>query len=979
MPGHLVARPALFRVTTDIVNPGLEPFTVTVPAFGNTLKRDAQDGFEPVTFRTQIMAGRDAPDRIYAAQASAIHHYNSWGSGYLDGGSVRVYRVMDRRLHLVREDTIAEGGTVIEQWNVNDNQVLSPDAREGYWAWASWSRPGTTDWFTVMAVDKAGNWYPGAPVALVRPDGDHRAHADQRNTTVSFRADRAAQPETPLKAPQHIRAEITEENLVRLVWDPVDSPHLAGYLIAQSDVPPDTHRGVYLQLNQAPTDPAKHIKDGDLIIVDTAYRAFERRLLSNRLGNLDRIIRDYYPGNVPNDFHPSEAPGKSWRLVDHDRDTPVTEPGRTYLEMTLREGDVEKIGKYNIPHISTTEQEYYPVPHAAEYVMDVWMKADRDDAPPVVFEFDGDRRVGGFLEPFSFQPTTEWKQFRHRFSAAPSERGAHAYLVLTCRGPATYAVDNYRVYRADAPYLALLPEEEARYRASGMMAMRTHGPIKTGETTYSMEAFTNPGGVIQGIFKGNTLPQQLAVMEKLGTRPWLQVEYHMSPDEWLGFVEYLAAPYDPSVDTPETKPWAAKRYAQGRAAPWVDAFDRIYFELANETWNRLFAPWIFHDMPDHVRGDRVPRGEVYGMMHDHVVDLFRSSPYWNESVEQKFVHVLGGWTIGSYNQEALAGSRYADFITVASYNGGWDEGEGPPQKNPYSYFSVLSHPTVVTVHRSRALAELVAKEAEAGRTVRPGTYEAGPGYAMDGLNNARVTKEEARAQDEVMKSKVAGTATLDAFLTQAYYGFALQNFFTFAEGNLWKSHAKWWRGGQAYPSFLWLQQFNHIGTGDMLRTETLSVSTVDYPALHRRSELKNGPLATVYATRKGNRVSVFCINRAYPYFPDTTYDGVMPFELELPFKRSRSITLYRLSGELTDHNIDDEQVVLEQIAIAPNELPRDGRFRIDQRTGGDERGLPAGETYLYVFEGTDLSEKGERVPLRRLLDEPVGQEFPKGL
>jgi len=948
MPFNFQKRPAHFRVTTNVINRALEPFTVTMPSFGNTLKRDAQDGFEPVTFRTQIMAGSNAVKRIYSAHPAGIHHYNSWGSGYLDGADVRVYRVYNRALKLVRRDRVASGGTVVEQWNISMERVLPPDASEGYWGWAPWSRPGTEDWFTVIAVDQAGRRFPGNAVKLRRPDGTHPNNADAKNATHTFRADPRAPVEGSLTGPDDVHAVITDENLVRLTWTPSTSPDLAGYVLAQSDTDPSGHRGVYLELETAPASEEAYIREGDLIIISTEWRAFDRRLLSHRLGGLDDIIRSYFPGNIPNGFYPYDVEGKTWTLEDHKPNTPVTEPGRTYLAMTLRDGDVEKIGKHGIPHISTTQQDYYPVPHPAEYIMEVWLKADRDDAPPVVFEHDGDARVGGFVTPYSMQPSTSWQKFEYRFTGRSADQGHHAYFVLTCRGPATYAVDNFRVYRADTPYLGLLPEEQDRYRESGMMAIRTHGPIKTGETTYSMDAFTRPGGVIQGIWRGNTLPQMLREMEKLGTRPWLQIEYHMSPEEWLGFAEYIAAPYDPAVDTPERKPWAARRYAQGRAEPWTEAFDRIYFELANETWNRIFSPWIFHDMPDHGAGQRVARGEVYGMMHDYVVGLLRSSPYWTDAIDAKFKHVLGGWTISSYSREAVKGSQTGAFITIAAYNGGWDEGEGPPRKNPYSYFTTLNQANITTSHRAAALADTVQYAAAQGKIVQAGTYEAGPGYAMNGLNGARVSREEAQEQEEVMKSKLAGVATLDAFLLQAQFGFALQNYFTFSEGERWTSHTRWWNGGRAHPAFLALQLFNKLGAGDLLQVETVNVSTVNYPAVRRRKAQDNAPLAALYAVQNGDTMTLFCINRAYPGFPEKEDDGISAFEVELPFKQAQQITLYRMSGAITDHNLNDKRVQIERVALeTENVLDGSGRFTINEPS----QGLPPGEMHIYTFEG----------------------------
>ena len=119
---------------------------------------------------------------------------------------------------------------------------------------------------------------------------------------------------------------------------------------------------------------------------------------------------------------------------------------------------------------------------------------------------------------------------------------------------------------------------------------------------------------------------------------------------------------------------------------------------------------------------------------------------------------------------------------------------------------------------------------KSGRKLQLGTYEAGPGYALDGLNNAHVTEEQGRAQEQVMKSLAAGTATLDSFLARAYQGFTLQNFFAYGRGMLWTSHAKWYHGGQAYPSWKLLALFNNQAAGDMLRTETMSVPTTNLNA-----------------------------------------------------------------------------------------------------------------------------------------------------
>jgi hypothetical protein len=964
-PTDLQVRPAVFEVTADVINEDLEPFTFTAPAFGNTLQRTGKGGFEPATFRTKFNATRNHPDRIYNAQA--ISHFDSYASGYLDGAEVRVFRLINGELKIVRTDTVA--ASPIEEWNFgNGRKVIDTSNTTSQFKWAEWSRPGATRWFTVVAVDTAGNVSaPADPVRVQRPVAEKNAQAKSPRKNFQARGG----DKTPPPAPENFQATVQDNGVITFSWDPVQAEDLAGYRIGRTDADPASHRGTYLELAETASGPEEHIRKDDLIFVSESMIDFSTDWLSHRLANLHRIVRSYLPDGIPNGFDPRKTPGKTWRLAPHSEDTPVKDPGEVYLEMTLREGDTELVGKSGIPDISTTAQDYYPVPtDGAEYVMEVWMKADRADRAPVTFTWDGDNRVGGFVGEHPLQLTTEWKKYEVRFTGQSTDQGHHAYFVLKTRGPGTFSFDNYRVYRADTPYLDYKPYQYEQLKESGMMAFRTHGPIKTGTTTYSMRQFLGEAGEAEGVAKGNTLPQMLRAIRKMDMHPWLQIEFHMNDQEWLNFAEYMAAPFDPAVDTQESKPYAYLRVQQGQAAPWIDEFERIYFEIGNETWNGLFRPWVFTDMTDADTGKRYRRGEVYGKFHDRVVGVLRSSPYWNDDIDEKFRHVLGGWAIGSYSREAANASETADYITIAAYNGGWDEGEGTPRPEPASYFNVLSQVNQTVIPRAVEYAKLADELRAQGKEIRLGTYEAGPGYALNGLNNARVTKEQAQEQELVMKSKLAGTATLDSFLTRAYYDFDLQNFFTYTEGDLWKSHAKKHRGGQPHASYLPMELFNRYGTGDMLLTHTRSVTTVDTAKFRRRKPIDNQPLAAVYATREDDRVSLFCISRRVPNYPVEGDPGYTPFGVQLPFTSAASITLFRMTGSPTDNNIHSETVMVEEIPIDPKTLGADGRFVVNQHTGGTAQGLPPAETYLYVFEGTDIQE-GQTLPLEDVIRQPV--------
>lgn len=962
-PAHYCDRPAVFAVTQDVVNADLEPFTVTAGAFGNSVFVKQSGGFEPTVYRTRFFAAADGENRIRVKEV-ALSHWNTWRSGYLDDAAVRVYRVIDGKMHLVREDAVATGGTEISGWRMRPENLIPPETTRHMTKWNDYNRTDVPKYFAVFARDEAGNTSKMSNVVTaIAPPKDKRGKAGVPRTAKQYRFKRKSDDTVPPAAPRNLRGELRDDGVFVLQWDPVPDDGLAGYCVAESDVAPDDHKGHYLDLAGRAENDRQKIRAGDMIIVSTKWYAMDPGLRSNRVGDLWRTTRPFYPDFTPNEFYPGADQKNTWTLRKHEKDTPVADPGETFFEMTLAAGVKKEMGTYAL---GGKNGDWYHVPHDVPYRVDVWLRADRADAPPVRFRVSGDALPK--MNPIEFRPTTRWKRFTAEFPGAPQKKARPTRVFLAFAGPAVYAVDNFRVYRADTPYLDYEPRYYERLARGGMGYFRTHGPIKTGTTTYDMDVFLDAPGLAGGIPKGNTLVQMLRMMKKAKIRPWLQIEFHMSPAEWLAFAEYMAAPYMPGTDTPQSKPWAYRRVRQGRERPWVEEFDHIRFELANETWNWLFSPWVFEGMVDHATGEKLDRGRVYGLMQEHVIGILRSSPYWTEAVDRKVTCVLGGWSGSNYGREAVRGSPSSRYMTIAAYNGGWDEGEGPPQTNPASYFNVLSQVNQTAI--PRALKH--AREALAWRgesfSAGLGTYEAGPGYALNGLNNARVTKEQAREQEAVMKSKLAGTATLDSFLARAYFGFDTQNFFTFSEGRTWSSHAKWYRGGQAYPCYRWLEIFNTRARGDMLRVAIQSVPTVDTRKFRRRQAVTGAPLAAAYALADGDRVALFCISRKFPGYPKDAGDGYTPFTVALPFTRAKKITLIRLSGAVTDHNIDADRVKVETREIPAAAFKQ--RFSITPATGGGEQGLPPGEAFLYVFAGTDF-KRGTQLDAAEVLEQPV--------
>ncbi|RTL52739.1 MAG: hypothetical protein EKK46_10320 [Rhodocyclaceae bacterium] len=941
---------AQFRVTNDVVNSDVSPFTATINGFGNTLITEG-GGFEPVVFRYKFMATEDAPNRI-VADPMALTRYDTLREGFLDGAAVRVFRVEGGRMRLAREDTVAPGGAHASGWvrAMDDNQVVAADKPRFVFRWDAWNRPNAPYYFTVRAVDRAGNLSAIAPpITVLGPEKPGKTPAPA-NALLPFKATtapflgRASAP----AAPKNLRARLGGDGLLILEWETSSGPDLAGYVVYRSDYPPEKHSGYYLQLTGS-TAPGQAIRAGDMVIVSKKlYTASRNRDLSNRVWGAANEYSLLMPGLLG--FFPDEAADKHWALVPHDPATPVEEAGETCLRLTLGPGVKESLSLYN--H-SGTGQSWYEVLEKTTYKMEVWLR--QEGSGSVRF------KLTGFydsppqkIEPTVFNVGNGWKKYVARFTPPTIQEGDRPNtMALEFTGPGTFYVDNFRVYRADTPFMDLLPRELDAIRSSGMSALRTHGLARTFIHTYDMAQLTNPGGVISGTGKLNTLPQTLRAMKAAGVQPWLQVEFHMSPQEWLGLIEYLAAPYDPAVDTPVRKPWAYKRYRQGQSRPWTEEFDKVYFELSNETWNGLFSPWTFPAMRDAASDRNYSPGQVYGLYQEYVRGVMAGSPYWQSAgLNKKLAFVLGGWAANmGYSHDAAAASPSSDYLAIAAYNGGWDEAEGPPKFDAASLFDTLSN----TVQSALPVAERYAQElralnkARGDHPLRLATYEAGPGYALNGLNGAHVSETQQREQEQVMKSLAAGTATLDAFLARAYRGFSVQNFFTFDAGPLWKSHAKWYHGGQAYPSWKLLSLFNQEAAGPMLRTETLNVPTAELKGYSRRQTVKDAPLAAIYATRREDRFSLVVVSRKVADYPLTGDDGYTPVTVQLPFAKAKSLTLYRMTGPARSNNLLTDNVKVEQVELPVPDTLR--TFNLNDATGADSRGLPPASTYLYVFEG----------------------------
>jgi hypothetical protein len=984
LPGAFAAeladwrRPAEFEVTPVVVNanPGAWSGVMVEGPANSWIKGGA---FEPMVLRRKWMAQGDAPNELILHR-SDIDGWNSLRDGLYEGATVRVYRVVNGAFRKVRTDTIAHhyssGWYPIGQ--TGDRKLLPPDQSTCEAHLDRWYRKNSDYYFKLVAVDAEGNESADSNIVSIRwqPAKGKAARAD--NPLVDFKAPEAPATTNAPASPRNLQGTFDPETaLMHFTWEAVNDPDRVGYRLYYADRDPAQLTGFHLLLSRTPEDPDKHIRAGDMIFMEMELTEWDkRRYLSGRMDGTVQMGQP--PALIP--YHVDDT--NTWALVPHPGPVPPELQalgGRTCLELNMRDDRPQLMRQFN--HASPQQSYYRVLEPGKTYRAEVWLRQEGMTQPHVQFNFGDHYR--GKLPTGEFDVTGQWQKFSTTFT--PETMFANktiGSMQLHFAGPGKLWVDNFRVYEDGADFMDLVPEAYDKLAASGLQFMRMQSSTVSG-WGITMDMLTNPPGIVgprawHDPRTHHTYGNQLAILDKAGINPWLMLEIYLSEAELLGLVEFMAAPYDPAVDTPDSKPWAWKRHRQGRTAPWTDAFERILIELSNETWNPLFAPWTFlgDSSPDAATGEVYESGELYGLWQEYVIGILRSSPYWSEEIDRKFEFVLGGWAIheerGGYGQQAAKCSPNSQHMTVAGYNGGWDEGEPPAEANDATRFKTLAFAVQAAEPRARKLAATQAQQKALGEAdYQLGTYEAGPGYNLNGLNGVSMNSEQVEAESQVMKSLCGGTATIDSFLMRARYGYNLQGFYHFEDNrHYWTSHARPEHGGQVYPPWAALSMYNLYATGDHLLVLPRSTPVYDLPRTTRRQKTPAAPMSAVYATRLGNRYGVFCISRKMNDYPFVGDDGYTPMTIQLPFtlERNGKITLYKLEGDTRVHNLDTNHVDVTRVDVPAKHFDR--HFVLNAARGADDRGLPPAATYLYVFEDTRTPEAGKDALVRIEREKP---------
>jgi Putative Ig domain len=1074
--------PAEFNISGNVLRPrdkvpplGIDNFGATGAIEWGRNNFVNGSGNEPIYWRNLHRVMTCGPN-WFEIDGGGVSWYDLWGSGFLSGADLRIYRIVDKAGNVLppKDGTLAmDQADHVEL--VGKTKIIpegSPNFPDGGWVVTKYCpvqpnqkigggnlsvadnsavQNGVTYWYTVVALDAKGGTSELAPEVSATPNvgaggGLHLLVSSQGDVLPPGKAGQAfyfepkicggkspyswtvvdsggkvtnlpaglkmdpatgalsgtptqdAPPDTLLRLqvtdaagmsdarnwvmnpgpgpdagtkppdpPQELQAT-AGDGCVTVSWKPSASPNVAAYGLMRSTAPlAKQENRVYV------VDGGPEIKPYDYVVVERKFDPFDMKYVSPRVRGIGN------PMDAPNWYWNVQPNTIRFSLVPHPKPIPddMVEPGETCLlaEATAT-GEVKMQQTTFIGTEHGKESIWYgQLEPQKNYRLEVWLRQEGlGNKGAVSFSYG---TFGGTAYPGikqTFPVTDKWQKFTYDFTGP--ERPAqdwHFGHMFTFTGPGKLWMDNCRIFRADKPEDLAKPyvpnptvfnEEMTAEPSDGPKGTQRLVIVSRNETMKSLLSW-NANSIVRPDWQTGidsiqmTVPPALTWCALTGDKPanrvvpWITIQHILhSEEDWQGFVEYLAAPYDPKTDTPQTKPWAYARYQQrGVGTPWTDEFRQIIIEMGNETWhNGVFDDWLGFAN----RGQVWQGGKAYGMFCRYLIEGIQTSRYWkSQNLDQRIRFALndgyirldvGGKQL-TYGEEAMLACPEADILSHANYFGPkWETGDKSSSvfDDEGVQETLLAYQTGNDgdFQKSQAMHDEIAQN---GHPYDIAAYESGPsGYALPGQGSP----EQVEVNERYGKSLAMGVAALDGWLGAYAHGWTYQGYFDFGQGGFWNSHTGFYDGFRPCTGWEAMTMRNRFVSGDMMSVEAAKVPTVNRLG-------KDFPLVGCYAFQDGNKWSVFVLSRKLggKYRDQDLGDGFSEVTLHLPFKHADKVTLHKLTGDPRDNNIKELKIVPQTADIPAASIDSEGSFSVNPASGGGQGGLPPGSIFLYVFEG----------------------------
>lgn len=254
------------------------------------------------------------------------------------------------------------------------------------------------------------------------------------------------------------------------------------------------------------------------------------------------------------------------------------------------------------------------------YTMELWLKQDEIS--------HGNVKVwlSGLFEPVGTEFTkvgSTWRKYTYSF-VLPATRASATEPVrfnIAYEGVGRLWIDRVSFGRTS--------EKQDVFSESATQAVKQAEPsvlrlafMPIGSPGTAPDSWSRPLGNENTVVLSNGLvnaapPRSLAAALQLaasgGADPWLVIDAHVSEDELLHLIEYLAGPV--------SEPFGSLRQQSGAILPWTDRFNRIYLEITD--LESIMGP-------DRLKADFV----------NLVIELVQRSPYY-QAIKQQLVFIDG--------------------------------------------------------------------------------------------------------------------------------------------------------------------------------------------------------------------------------------------------------------------------------------------------------------------------------------------------
>lgn len=716
------------------------------------------------------------------------------------------------------------------------------------------------------------------------------------------------------------------------------------------------------------------------VAIQESWRVYYESSVPLRMDDLVMFSRSFlWPD--PEDFHPRtrvKGVSSSWmQVVGKTKHVPATKEapagvdfGKGTLEMTPADGVAHVWFKLFGATGRSDSGWYGKFDEGVTYRYETWVK-ELGTGGILKLGFGENQSHGldgGHFGNTSlnreFQAPGEWTRIGYTFTApsTPAEGGIVG-AIIRYEGAGKLLVDNVKlqpVYEdgdADRPFVIYQPLFRTLMDCQPPVGHKGACRVWPGLSSDPMAQLLDwhPGSDLRltdsiGVNpNGRTsIPKSLLILEATGdapeTRmvPWIITQVTHDEEEHRQLVEYLAAPYDPAIDTPENKPFAYRRVQQrGNNVPWTDTFREVIIEFGNENWhNRANANWIGVGRSGNVHGG----GPEFGLFNKYMIGQMQKSPYWNDTLT---VCIGGNYSAGvnddgsvsGFGQEAtVKAGGINNYHSHATYIGPrWETGESSQstiddagvQKTLFAYRPVKEGEWAKQQATHERLHEL-------GFGVRMSAYEGGP----SGFGLRAKTKAEDRAGEYYGKSYAMGTAVLDSWLDAWAKGWTHQCYLNFGQGKWWNSHTSMSQGHRPSPGWLTQVMINRtVANMDMVTAEVANSPVYPVPTPQKGKKYKPGEVPTTdtatihaHAFKREGRLAVAVVN--------LHRDNPQAVEIKLPIKNAKTITRHHLQGGPRDSNMDEMAVTLAQTEVDPTLL----------NEGILQQQIPAGSGVVFVFE-----------------------------